>query len=72
MPPMFAMELMSATPVAAAGPVRNVAGSAEMMPAGPHKTVAVSKARNAVLGWSSTKLAITANATVAITKGIVA
>ena len=33
MPPTLAMELMSATPMAAAGPVRKVAGSAEMMPA---------------------------------------
>ena len=33
MPPTLAMELISATPMAAAGPVRKVAGSAEMMPA---------------------------------------
>ena len=32
-PPMLAMLLMRATPIAAAGPLRNVAGRAEMIPA---------------------------------------
>lgn len=72
MPPMLAIELMRATPVAAAGPLKKVAGRAEMMPAGPHSTVAISIARKAAVGFSSISAAMTASATVAKTNGMVA
>jgi len=68
-PPMLAMLLIKATPMAAAGPLRKVAGSAEMMPAGPHSTVAHSMARNAVAGLVSMSADMVPRARVAITKG---
>lgn len=71
-PPTLAMVLIKATPVAAAGPLKNVAGSAEMMPAGPHSTVAASMARKAKLGFVSMSLAMTPRETVARTNGTVA
>ena len=71
MPPTFAMELMSATPVAAAGPLRNIAGSALMMPAGPHNTVAPSMAAKAPTGLLSISQAIVPRENVASTNGTV-
>lgn len=71
-PPMLAMEFIRATPVAAAGPLRNVAGRAEMMPAGPQRTVAASIDMKAMLGFVSISVDMKPSATVASTNGAVA
>lgn len=72
MPPILAMEFMRATPVAAAGPLRKVAGSAEIIPAGPHNTVAARSDTKAALGCLSISADMKLSAIVATTKGKVA